>query len=113
MLRAAGQLSGRRSPGVRQPLDAARVELRQRVTYTPARNQPLRRDLCERYQHEGAGEEPRMRQRQFWIFQSHVLVSDEVDVDLARAPPAFLRPLAPERPLHRLCASQKRTRSKA
>src|SRR5262249_39405621 len=37
----------------------------------------------------------------------------EVDVDLARAPPAFLGTLAPERPLHRLCASQKCTRGKA
>src|SRR5215467_14259590 len=112
MLRAAGQLNGRQSPGARQLFDAARVEMRQRVTYTPARNQPVRRDFGERHQHEGAGEELRMRQRQLWIFQSQVLVSDEVDVDLSGAPPAFLRTLAPKRPLHRLCASQKCTRSK-
>src|SRR5260370_19515361 len=105
--------SGGRSPALRQLLDTARVELCQRVTYAPTRNEPLRRDLRERHQDESAGEELRMWQRQIWSFQSHVLIGDEVDVDLARPPPPFLGTLAPERPLHRLSASQKRARGQA
>jgi len=37
-------------PRLRQLLDTARVELCQRVTYAPTRNEPLRRDLRERHQ---------------------------------------------------------------
>src|SRR5260221_8594182 len=105
--------SGGRSPALRQLLDTARVELCQRVTYAPTRNEPLRRDLRERHQDESAGEELRMWQRQIWSFQSHVLIGDEVDVDLAGAPPAFLGTLAPERPLHRFRPSQNRPGGKA
>src|SRR5215510_2833396 len=104
---------GRRSWAWRQLLDVACIHLRQRIAHPPAGDQPLRRDLGERRQYEGASEQLRMRQREVRLAQNEIVIGDEVDIDRTRAPAAFLAALASERALDRLRPGEKRARRKA
>ena len=54
------------------------------------RDHPLRRDLGERHQHEGALEQARVRQRQVRRRPGEIVIGEEVDVDRARTPAALL-----------------------
>src|SRR5215468_1538780 len=85
----------RRSWAWRQLLDTACVHLRKCIAHTPAGDQPVRRDLRERRQYEGAREQLRVWQREVRLSQNEVVIGDEVDIDRTRPPATFLAALAP------------------
>src|SRR5262249_56942905 len=72
---------GRRSWAWRQLLDVACIHLRQRIAHPPAGDQPLRRDLGERRQYEGASEQLRMRQREVRLAQNEIVIGGEAAID--------------------------------
>ena len=65
---------------------ASATEARGSVADSPARDRPVRRDLCQRHEHEGSVEELGMGQGQPIGRQRDVVIVDDVDVDHARAP---------------------------
>ena len=62
----------------------------QRSPAPPRRVRPamstVGRDLGQRHQHEGALEQPRMRQRQFRLVERDVVIGDQIEVEGARTP---------------------------
>ena len=82
----------------------------QRIGHAHACDHLFRRNLRERDQHESALEQTRMGQRELRLFQSHIIVGEQVDIDRARTPAPLLGTVAPERALHRLRTGQERMR---
>ena len=72
-------------------------EPRERVAHPDAGDHAVGRDLGERHQHEGALEQARMRQRQVGVVEDEIVIGEEVDVDRARSPAAFVGAVAAER----------------
>ena len=106
---ARSQVWGRRRLR-RQLLHAPSIYTRQRIAHAPAGDHSVGRNLHERHQHEGALEQPRMRQLEVRLVHREVVVGDEVDVNGARAPALLLDARPPERKLDRLRPRQQRAR---
>ncbi len=83
-----------------QLLDTAGIYARQRVADANARNHAVGRDFRKRQEDESAFEQARMGQRQVGPRQDHVIIGQNVDIDLAWAPAAFVFPVAAERTFH-------------
>ena len=66
-------------------LDAGRVHAGKCLGNPPAGDHAIRRDLGERDQHEGAFEQAWMRQRETRLVDRHVIIGEQVDVDLDAA----------------------------
>ena len=96
----------------RQLLHAPSIYTRQRIAHAPAGDHSVGRNLHERHQHEGALEQPRMRQLEVRLVHRGSSSGDEVDVNGARAP-ALLDARPPERKLDRLRPRQQRARRQA
>ena len=61
-----------------------------------SRNDTIGYDLRQRHQHEGAFEQPGMRQRQFRLFDRNVVIGDQIEVQGARTPAGFVGAIAAE-----------------
>ena len=77
------RISGR--PG-RAASRCPRSIARQRLARRGAGDDAVRCDLGQRHQHEGALEQPRMRQCQFRLVERDVVIGDQIDVERARSP---------------------------
>src|SRR5713101_472643 len=91
----------------RKALDARGVRPCQRVAHPDAGDHALRRYFREWRQHERACEQPRMRQREIRRLQCEVVIGEEVDINGAWTPTAFLGALASKRVLDRLSPRKK------
>ena len=87
---AFGRLSS--SAGVRSP-PFRRAARHRRCAF---RRSPVRHDLGQRHQHEGALEQARVRQDQIGLVQDQVAIGDEVDIERARPPTLLVVAVAPE-----------------
>src|ERR1700716_1823437 len=94
----------------RQLYHAFRVNPGQRIGHAHAGDHLFRCDLGEWHQHEGALEQARVGQREVRLFQNHIVVGEQVDIDRARTPALLAGAVAPKRSLHRLRARQERMR---
>ena len=98
---------------VRQALDSGGRELRQRVRNAASRNDTVGGDLGQRHQHEGALEQPRMRQRQFRLVEPDVVIGDQIEVEGARTPARLIGAIAAELLLDLVQREQQRMRIEA
>ena len=85
------RLRGRVTAGYHRSISPA-----QRVRHAASRNDTVGHDLRERHQHEGAFEQPGMRQRQFRLVDLDVVIGDQIEVEGARTPALLAGAVAAE-----------------
>src|SRR5580692_3017405 len=82
-----------------QFFDAAGIQALERIADTSAGDDPVGGDLRERHKDKGAFEQARVRQRQLRVVENKIVIGEDVDIDPARTPAAFLAAVAAERTL--------------